>query len=187
MIRPILIYGDPVLHQLASEVTVFDQQLEQLVQDLFDTMDRAPGVGLAAPQVGVSLRVFVYSYPDDDDNPRRGVVINPTLTHSPIKAGPADEELENEGCLSFPGERFALKRGASAIVEGVDLENKPVRIEAEGWFARVFQHEFDHLNGIIYVDKLELESRKAAFEAMEELGWNKPGVSWLPGTDNLED
>ena len=187
MIRPILIYGDPVLHQLASEVTVFDQQLEQLVQDLFDTMDKAPGVGLAAPQVGVSLRVFVYSYPDDDDNPRRGVVINPTLTHSPIKAGPADEELENEGCLSFPGERFALKRGASAIVEGVDLENKPVRIEAEGWFARVFQHEFDHLNGIIYVDKLELESRKAAFEAMEELGWNKPGVSWLPGTDNLED
>ncbi|CAB4636989.1 MAG: peptide deformylase [Actinobacteria bacterium] len=187
MIRPILIYGDPVLHQLASEVTVFDQQLEQLVQDLFDTMDKAPGVGLAAPQVGVSLRVFVYSYPDDDDNPRRGVVINPTLTHSPIEAGPADEELENEGCLSFPGERFALKRGASAIVEGVDLENKPVRIEAEGWFARVFQHEFDHLNGIIYVDKLELESRKAAFEAMEELGWNKPGFSWLPGTDNLED
>jgi peptide deformylase len=168
-------------------VTIFDQQLEQLVQDLFDTMDKAPGVGLAAPQVGVSLRVFVYSYPDDDDNPRRGVVINPTLTHSPIEAGSADEELENEGCLSFPGERFALKRGASAIVEGVDLENKPVRIEAEGWFARVFQHEFDHLNGIIYVDKLELESRKAAFEAMEELGWNKAGVSWLPGTDNLED
>ena len=187
MIRPILIYGDPVLHQLASEVTVFDQQLEQLVQDLFDTMDKAPGVGLAAPQVGVSLRVFVYSYPDDDDNPRRGVVINPTLTHSPIEAGQADEELENEGCLSFPGERFALKRGASAIVEGVDLENKPVRIEAEGWFARVFQHEFDHLNGIIYVDKLELESRKVAFVAMEELGWNKAGVSWLPGTDNLED
>jgi peptide deformylase len=90
VIRPILIYGDPALHQLASEVTVFDQQLEQLVQDLFDTMDKAPGVGLAAPQVGVSLRVFVYSYPDDDDNPRRGVVINPTLTHSPIEAGPAD-------------------------------------------------------------------------------------------------
>ena len=187
MIRPILIYGDPVLHQLASEVTVFDQQLEQLVQDLFDTMDKAPGVGLAAPQIGVSLRVFVYSYPDDDDNPRRGVVINPTLTHSPIEAGPADEELESEGCLSFPGERFALKRGESVIVEAVDLENKPVRIEAEGWFARVFQHEFDHLNGIIYVDKLEFESRKEAFEVMEQLGWNKPRVSWLPGTDNLED
>ncbi|MSZ53613.1 MAG: peptide deformylase, partial [Actinobacteria bacterium] len=108
-------------------------------------------------------------------------------THTPIEAGPADDELESEGCLSFPGERFALKRGESVIVEGVDLENKPVRIEAEGWFARVFQHEFDHLNGIIYVDKLEFESRKEAFEVMEQLGWNKPGVSWLPGTDNLED
>ena len=187
MIRPILIYGDPALHQLAREVTVFDEALEQLVQDLFETMDKAPGVGLAAPQIGVNLRVFVYSYPDDDDTPRRGVVINPTLTHSPIEAGPADDELESEGCLSFPGERFALKRGASAIVEGVDLDNKPVRIEATGWFARVFQHEFDHLNGIIYVDKLDFESRKEAFEVMNELGWNKPGLSWLPGTDNLED
>jgi peptide deformylase len=187
VIRPILIYGDPALHQLAREVTVFDEALEQLVQDLFETMDKAPGVGLAAPQIGVNLRVFVYSYPDDDDTPRRGVVINPTLTHSPIEAGPADDELESEGCLSFPGERFALKRGASAIVEGVDLDNKPVRIEATGWFARVFQHEFDHLNGIIYVDKLDFESRKEAFEVMNELGWNKPGVSWLPGTDNLED
>jgi peptide deformylase len=187
VIRPILIYGDPVLHQLAAEVRVFDKELEQLVQDLFDTMDKAPGVGLAAPQIGVSLRVFVYSYPDDDDNPRRGVVINPTLTHTPIEAGPADDELESEGCLSFPGERFALKRGENVIVEGVDLENNPVRIKAEGWFARIFQHEFDHLNGIIYVDKLDFESRKEAFEVMEQLGWNKPGVTWLPGTDNLED
>ena len=187
MIRPILIYGDPALHQLALEVTVFDKELEQLVQDLFETMDKAPGVGLAAPQIGVGLRVFVYSYPDDEDNPRRGVVINPTITHSPVEAAPADEELENEGCLSFPGERFPLKRGESAVVEGVDLDNKPVRIEATGWFARVFQHEFDHLNGIIYVDKLDFESRKEAFEVMNELGWNKPGVSWLPGTDNLED
>lgn len=162
-------------------------QLEQLVQDLFDTMDKAPGVGLAAPQIGVGLRVFVYNYPDDDDNPRRGVVINPTLTQSPIEAGPADEELESEGCLSFPGERFALKRGESTIIQGVDLDKNPVRIEAQGWFARVFQHEFDHLNGIIYVDKLDFESRKEAFEVMNQLGWNKPGVSWLPGTDNLED
>jgi peptide deformylase len=73
------------------------------------------------------------------------------------------------------------------VVEGIDLDQNPVRIEAEGWFARIFQHEFDHLNGIIYVDKLSFESRKEAFELMDELGWNKPGVSWLPGTDNLED
>lgn len=83
MIRPIRIYGDPVLHRRAEEVTDFDEALSQLVADMFETMDAAPGVGLAAPQIGVSLRVFVYSYPDDDDNPRRGVIINPELTHSP--------------------------------------------------------------------------------------------------------
>ena len=187
MIRPIRIYGDPVLHQRAAEVAIFDQELRDLVQDLFDTMDKAPGVGLAAPQIGVSLRVFVYSYPDDDDTPRRGVVINPTLSHTPVEAVEADDELESEGCLSVPGERFALKRGDRVLVEGVDLEQNPVRIEAQGWFARNFQHEFDHLNGIIYVDKLPFESRKNAFKIMEERGWNKPGVSWLPGTDNLED
>lgn len=187
MIRPIRIYGDPVLHQRAAEVAIFDQELRDLVQDLFDTMDKAPGVGLAAPQIGVSLRVFVYSYPDDDDTPRRGVVINPTLSHTPVEAVEADDELESEGCLSVPGERFALKRGDRVLVEGVDLEQNPVRIEAQGWFARIFQHEFDHLNGIIYVDKLPFESRKNAFKIMEERGWNKPGVSWLPGTDNLED
>ena len=187
MIRPILIYGDPVLHARAREVNVFDQELRELVQDLFDTMDKAPGVGLAAPQIGVSQRVFVYSYPDDDDTPRRGVVINPTLSHSPVEAGPADEELESEGCLSFPGERFALKRGHKVVIEGVDLDQNPVHIEAEDWFARIFQHEFDHLNGIIYVDKLSFDARQEAFEVMKDLGWNKPGVSWLPGTDNLED
>ena len=187
MIRPIRIYGDPVLHQRAAEVSVFDQELKALVQDLFDTMDKAPGVGLAAPQIGVGLRVFVYSYPDDDGAPRRGVVINPTISHTPVEQGEADEELESEGCLSFPGERFALKRGDRVLVEGVDLNQDPVHIEAEGWFARIFQHEFDHLNGIIYVDKLPYEARKQAFEVMQDLGWNKPGVSWQPGVDNLED
>jgi peptide deformylase len=187
VIRPIRIYGDPILHQRAVEVSVFDQQLRDLVQDLYDTMDQAPGVGLAAPQIGVSLRVLVYSYPDDEDNPRRGVFINPTISHSPIAPGPADDELESEGCLSVPGERFALKRGESVVIEGVDLDQNPVRIEAEGWFARVFQHEFDHLNGIIYLDRLPFESRQEAFEVLKERGWNQPGVSWLPGVDNLED
>ena len=187
MIRPIRIYGDPVLHQRAAEVTEFDQSLRELVDDMFETMDEAPGVGLAAPQVGVSLRVFVYSYPDDDDNPRRGVIINPTLSHSAISQLEPDDELDSEGCLSLPGERFALSRGEKVIVEGVDLDQNPVRIETDGWFARVFQHEFDHLNGIIYVDKLPFETRKAAFEVMSNRGWNKPGVSWLPGTDHLED
>lgn len=187
MIRPIRIYGDPVLHQRAAEVSVFDQDLKDLVRDMYETMDAAPGVGLAAPQIGVPLRVFVYSYPDDKDNPRRGVVINPTLTHSAIEDLEPDEEVDNEGCLSFPGERFPIRRGEKVIVEGVDLEQKPVRIEAEGWFARIFQHEFDHLDGIIYVDKLNFEFRKQAFELMQKRGWNKPDCSWLPGRDHLED
>ena len=187
MIRPIRIYGDPVLHQRALEVGVFDQELADLVADMFETMDSAPGVGLAAPQIGVPLRVFVYSYPDELDNHRRGVIINPTLSHTPLPERAADDELDSEGCLSVPGERFPIVRGESVIVEGVDLNQKPIRIEADGWFARIFQHEFDHLNGIIYVEKLEFELRKEAFEAMRELGWNKPGISWMPGIDNLED
>lgn len=175
------------MHQRAAEVTEFDNKLAELVQDMFDTMEMAPGVGLAAPQIGVSLRVLVYNYPDDDDNPRRGVIINPKLHHSPIPPGAPSEELDSEGCLSVPGERFALHRGESAVIEGVDLDQKPVRIEADGWFARIFQHEFDHLNGIIYIDKLGFESRKEAFEVMNQRGWNKPDVSWLPGRDHLED
>lgn len=187
MIKPIRIYGDDVLHSPAQEVTVFDQELEQLVADMFETMDHAPGVGLAAPQIGVPLRVFVYDYPDEDDNPRRGVLINPTLSIGPISNDEPDDELHSEGCLSFPGERFSLQRAEWAIVEGVDLDKTPVKIEAEGWFARIFQHEFDHLEGILYVDRLPEESKKEAFETMEELGWNRPGQSWLPGVDKLED
>jgi peptide deformylase len=187
MIRPIRIYGDEVLHQRAQQVTKFDQELTDLVHDMFETMQNAPGVGLAAPQVGVALRMFVYDYPDDDDNHRRGVVINPTITIGPIAEEEPDEELHSEGCLSVPGERFLLQRADWAIIEGVDLEQKPVKIEAEGWFARIFQHEFDHLEGIIYVDKLPDNAKKEAFETMAELGWNRPGQSWLPGTDRLED
>jgi peptide deformylase len=187
MIRPIRIYGDPVLHTRAEEVTSFDPSLNELVQDMFETMENAPGVGLAAPQVGVPLRVFVYDYPDDEDNPRRGVLINPTIKIGPVSEDDPDEELHSEGCLSVPGERFSLQRADWAIIEGVDLDQQPVTIEAEGWFARIFQHEFDHLEGIIYVDKLNEESKKEAFETMAELGWNKPGQSWLPGTDHLED
>ena len=109
MIRPIRIFGDPVLHRLAAEVTDFDDNLRQLVADMFETMDEAPGVGLAAPQVGVSLRVFVYSYPDDDDNPRRGVIINPTLSHTP--PSPKANRLRNwkaRGACRFRVSALAL-------------------------------------------------------------------------------
>jgi peptide deformylase len=185
-IRPICITGEPVLHAKALPVTSFDEDLRQLVQDMYETMDAAPGVGLAAPQVGVGLRLFVYDYPDEDDQPRRGVIINPELEHSLISTEPADENTESEGCLSVPGERFPLKRADRVTVTGVDLYQNPVQIEATGWYARIFQHEFDHLNGTLYVDRLSQPWHEMAQFAIDEEGWGKPGLNWLPGRDNLE-
>jgi len=185
-IRPICITGNPVLHSKALEVTEFNDDLRQLVQDMYETMDEAPGVGLAAPQVGVNLRVFVYDWDAEDGTAQRGVVINPVLSISEVPSGEADWETESEGCLSVPGERFPLRRAESAILTGVDLEQNPVHIEATGWFARIFQHEFDHLEGILYVDRLEPEYKTEANEIIAERGWGKDGLSWLPGQEKLE-
>lgn len=185
-IRPIVITGEPVLHSPAKEVTEFNDELRQLVQDMFETMDKAPGVGLAAPQIGVGLRIFVYDFDFDDGSERRGVVINPKLQIGPISKAPADEESEVEGCLSAPGERFPLKRAEWAIVDGFDLDKKPVHIEAQGWFARIMQHEFDHLEGTLYLDKLAKEWHKERKLMYSEHAWGLPGKTWLPGRDNLE-
>ena len=185
-IRPIVIAGEPVLHTRATEVTEFNDELRTLIADMYDTMDKAPGVGLAATQVGVGLRVFVYDYADDEGNPRRGEVINPVIQMGPISNEPADEDTEVEGCLSAPGERFPLKRADWVIVDGVNLEQEPVHIEASGWFARIMQHEYDHLDGIIYLDKLAKEWHKERKLMYAENEWGLPGKSWLPGRDNLE-
>ena len=186
-IRPICITGNPVLHKRAQEVVNFDDELKTLVEDMFDTMDKAPGVGLAATQVGIGLRVFVYDYDDDEGNPRRGVVINPSLEIGEIESGEADWDTELEGCLSVPGERFPLKRADWARLTGVDLQQNPVAIEATGWFARIFQHEYDHLDGTLYVDKLAEPHFSDAKEIIEENGWGEDGLTWLPGKDHLED
>ena len=138
-----------------SQTAPTQDELKTLVEDMFDTMDKAPGVGLAATQVGIGLRVFVYDYDDDEGNPRRGVVINPSLEIGEIQSGEADWDTELEGCLSVPGERFPLKRADWARLTGVDLQQNPVAIEATGWFARIFQHEYDHLEGILFVDYLK--------------------------------
>ena len=185
-IRPICITGEPVLHRRALEVTVFDDKLRELVADMYETMDKAPGVGLAAPQVGIGLRVFTYDYADDEGNERRGVIINPVLELGPILDEPADEDTEIEGCLSVPGERFPLKRAESVRISGVDLDQNPVSIEAEGWFARIFQHEYDHLDGKLYVDRLAEPWHEIAADIILDNGWGKPGLSWLPGKDKLE-
>ena len=176
-----------MLHTRANEVDVFDRQLSKLVRDMYQTMDEAPGVGLAAPQIGVGLRVFVYDYEDADGNPVRGELINPQLEVGPISEEPASTETEVEGCLSVPGERFALKRADWVRVTGVDLKKRPVTIEATGWLARIFQHEFDHLEGTLYVDRLAEPYATQAAKVISARGWGQAGVSWLPGVDNLED
>jgi peptide deformylase len=185
-IRPICITGEPVLHTRAREVEVFDDELRSLVADMYETMDKAPGVGLAAPQIGVGLRIFTFDYADDEGNERRGVVVNPSLELGPIVDEPADEDTEIEGCLSVPGERFPLKRAEHVVVTGVDLDQNPIRIEADGWFARIFQHEFDHLNGLLYVDRLAEPWKEISSDIISDNGWGKPGLTWLPGKDNLE-
>ncbi|THG28149.1 peptide deformylase [Naasia lichenicola] len=184
-ILPIRITGDPVLHERAKPVTDFGPELRTLVADMFETMKAAPGVGLAGPQVGVPLRLFVYSY-TDESGVRSGVAINPELLITPTPTTEADEDEDSEGCLSVPGERYPLVRAEKAILRAVDLDQKPFEIEAEGWFARIFQHEFDHLEGRLYVDRLDFLNARRAVKAIHRSGWGKPGKSWLPGTDDLE-
>lgn len=185
-VLPIRISGDPVLHSAASPVTEVDETLRTLVADMKETMAAAPGVGLAAPQVGVPLRLFVYRWTDDDGIIHEGVAINPVLWITPVPIGEPDEESESEGCLSFPGERFPLRRSPRAILRATDLEGNPFEVETDGWLARIFQHEFDHLDGLLYVDRLEHPFSKAAQKAERKRSWGVPGQSWLPGTDHLE-
>ena len=185
-VLPIRIMGDPVLHSPADPVGEITDEIRTLVANMHETMDAAPGVGLAAPQVGVGLRIYVYSYVDDDENPWRGEIINPVLWIAPLEPGSADPDFESEGCLSFPGERFPLRRSERALVTGVDLNGDAVRIEVDGWRARIMQHEFDHLDGILYVDRLSDSDWKTVQKIARKRGWGRPGVSWLPGVDDLE-
>ncbi|UCR89471.1 peptide deformylase [Mycetocola spongiae] len=185
-ILPICIKGEPVLHTVAAPVTEFDDSLRTLVADMFETMDAAPGVGLAAPQVGVGLRLFVYSYDSEATGPWRGVAINPTLLITPTEPGEPDEDLESEGCLSFPGERFPLRRGERAVLSAVDLNNEPFTLDVSGWRARILQHEYDHLDGYLYLDRLGSGDWKTAERLTKKYRWGVPGLSWTPGVDDID-
>ena len=158
--RPIVTYGsDPVLHRPCAPVTVFDEDLRRLVLDMFASMTEADGVGLAANQIGVDARVFVIDCPDADGEDVVGYVINPELTVvDPVDDEPA-EEVTEEGCLSVPGPYAELPRAFRARVDGVDVKGDPVTIETTGMAARCLQHEVDHLNGTLYVDRLPAEQR----------------------------
>lgn len=185
-VRPIKITGDPTLHEPAEEVTVFDESLRTLVADMLETMDEAPGVGLAGPQVGVPLRLFVYSYVDDDGTSWRGEAINPKLWQSPLTIDPLDDDDESEGCLSIPGERFPLRRAEGVILRAVDLNGEPFEVEAHGWLARIFQHEYDHLDGILYADRLEFPFAKVLTKVIRKKSWGVPGKEWTPGLEHPE-
>ena len=149
--------GDPVLRTAADPVTTFDRELRRLVDDMFAAMYDADGMGLAAPQVGVSLRLFVY----DSMNGRRGAVANPELT-----IDDPTELVDDEGCLSVPGLHYPLGRATAATVRGQDPKGKPVEVKARGYLARCLQHETDHLDGIVYVDKLPKDLRREALLSM---------------------
>jgi peptide deformylase len=144
-LRKIITFDNPILRQKAKKVHRFDPSLHKLVDDMFETMHDANGVGLAAPQIGLSIRVFVAEYED-----RKVTVFNPEI----IKA--EGEAVGTEGCLSIPG--YAgdnIRRATKVLVKGQDVHGKSIRVNAEGWFARILQHEIDHLNGILFTDRLD--------------------------------
>lgn len=174
-----------MLHQRALEVTEINQEIRELIQDMFETMDRAPGVGLAATQVGVGLRIFVYDWNDGNQH-HRAVAINPELEISEVSSAWPDEDSETEGCLSIPGERYPLKRAEFAKLTALDIDGNKFQVEASGWLARIFQHEFDHLDGILYADRLLKPYAKEIKKVIKFEGWGEPGNSWMPGEDFLE-
>jgi peptide deformylase len=159
-IQPIRFFGDPVLTTPASPVEVFDKELRKLVSDLTETMLDAPGAGLAAPQIGVPLRVFVW-----DVDETIGHLVNPTLT--------LGEEMQDgeEGCLSFPELRYETRRSMKAVARGFNMYGEPITVEGTDFLARALQHETDHLDGIVFIDRLTDELRKKAMKEIRNSDW----------------
>jgi peptide deformylase len=158
---PLRLIGDEVLMAKAADVTVFDDALARLVDEMFRTMYGAPGVGLAAPQVGVGLRVFTW-----DCAGSKGHVCNPV-----VETVPGELQEDDEGCLSVPGLYFPTPRAMEARITGVDVDGKPVHAEGRALLARCFQHETDHLDGRLYISRLGGRTLKKANQAMRESEW----------------
>jgi peptide deformylase len=162
----IVVVGDPVLAKPTRPVTSFDAELAALIDDMFASLAVAEGVGLAAPQIGVDLSVFVYDCPDGSGGRARGHVVNPTIETS------GEEETADEGCLSVPGPYHELPRYAEATVRGVDQDGQPIEVSGTGFFARCLQHETDHLKGVLYIDHLPRNRRRRILREMEPYDWN---------------
>ncbi|MSZ09151.1 MAG: peptide deformylase, partial [Actinobacteria bacterium] len=156
-IQEIRLFGDPVLVTPASPVLDFDKELRNLVSDLIDTMLDAPGAGLAAPQIGVPLRVFTWHVDDV-----LGHLVNPTLTLS--------SELQDgeEGCLSFPELRYETPRALRAVAQGFNMHGEPITVEGSEFLARALQHENDHLDGILFIDRMPSDLRKSAMKEIRD-------------------
>ncbi|MBH5338244.1 peptide deformylase [Streptomyces pactum] len=166
VVHPIRLLGDPALRTPCEEVTVFDGSLATLVEDLFATMYAARGVGLAANQIRVGLRVFVHDCPDDEDRRHLGHIVNPRLVEADgvTVSGP-------EGCLSLPGIEAATPRYDRAVVTGTTLTGEPLRVEGTGFFARCLQHECDHLDGGLFTDRLTGLRQRRALRAARRAPW----------------
>ncbi|MFI1725491.1 peptide deformylase [Streptomyces sp. NPDC020489] len=167
-VRPLTLFGDPVLHAPCRDVTDFGPELATLVEDLFATMYAAEGVGLAANQVGESLRVFVYDCPDDEDVRHVGHVVNPRLVEADglVLRGP-------EGCLSLPGLEAGTERYDHAVVEGFTVTGEPVTVHGTGWFARCLQHECDHLAGRVYADRVTGWRHRRLMRQVTRASWHR--------------
>ncbi|MDT0319524.1 peptide deformylase [Streptomyces millisiae] len=164
--RPITVFGHPLLHREVKDVTEFGDELAALIDDMFASQRAAEGVGLAANQIGVDLKVFVYDCADDDGVRHVGVVCNPVLDELPAEERVLDDN--NEGCLSVPTAYAELARPDVAVVRGQDATGKPIAVRGTGYFARCLQHETDHLYGRLYIDRLSKRERKKALKMMEE-------------------
>jgi peptide deformylase len=163
-VLPIRQFGDPVLRQRAQEVQKITDVHERLIVDMLETMRDAPGVGLACPQIGVVERIFVYEVED-----RHGALINPVIVER------SDEQLEEEeGCLSLPGLLYPVRRSARVKAQGLDASGQPVTIAAENLLARVIQHEIDHLDGVLFIDRLPEELRRRAMAELSEQALGLP-------------
>jgi peptide deformylase len=161
-IRPVRLFGDPVLRTAAEPVTDFDKQLRNLVKDLTETLKDAQGAGLAAPQIGVGLRVFAYAVDSE-----RGYLVNPELSF------PDDEEEDGEeGCLSFPGIYYDVKRRLNTVARGFTDRGDPVQVVGTHVLARCLQHETDHLDGVLFIDRMDPVTRKQAMKAIREANWD---------------
>ncbi|PWK69599.1 peptide deformylase [Streptomyces sp. CG 926] len=176
LVRTMSLLGDPVLHSACAEVTEFGPDLDRLIEDMFATMYAAEGVGLAANQIGVGQRVFVYDCPDDEDVRHVGHIVNPRLV-----TADGDEFLGPEGCLSLPGLEAGTARFDHAVVEGVTSDGAAVRISGTGFFARCLQHECDHLDGTVYADRVTGLRARRLRRAIRKTPWGAEGISSLAG------